>query len=479
MLFRSRGASATAHDLVIKGGRVIDPSLGLDAVRDVAIDGGRIAAIEASIAGDAAETIDARDKIVAPGLIDIHTHAGRSKEGPPMLVQDGVTGWVDAGSGGADNVDQIATVAREASQLGRILVNIARTGIVAPGGELHDINAANVGLAQGAIARHRDVVVGVKARLSGNVAGANDLEALRRAQEAAAPFNLPVMIHIGQSYSPMRAILALLKRGDIVTHMYAPAPNGVLDDQGRLFPDDAAARRRGVIFDFGNGVADHFDWPTVEKATGQRLWPDTFSTDWNTSSRTTGVVDFPNVMSKFLTFGMPLMQVIACATVGTSVPGLRGSRHAQCRCSCRRRDPGVKATSSSSTTTKARAQASSAFSPSRRCLTASGCRRAPDGGKNPCSRSMVALAGYVIVWATSKDGPPAEVATPLIEVRLLGHSGLDVLILSSSHFDPKQTSYLFAAHLRRLPRPDGDPRARRARHPGKPIYVLVGPSSCR
>src|SRR6516165_10870559 len=68
-------ALAATYDLIIKGGRVIDPSLGLDAVRDIAIAGGRIAAIEASIAGDAAETIDARGKIVAPGLIDIHTHA--------------------------------------------------------------------------------------------------------------------------------------------------------------------------------------------------------------------------------------------------------------------------------------------------------------------------------------------------------------------------------------------------------------------
>ena len=308
---------AAAYDLIIKGGLVIDPSVGLDAIRDVAIVGGKIAAVDANIAGDAKETIDARGKIVAPGLIDIHTHAGRSKEGPELALRDGVTGWVDAGSGGADNIDQVAAVARGAPQIGRALVNIARTG-VAPGGELHDINAANVALAQGAIARHRDVVVGVKARLSENVAGANDLEALRRAQEAAAPFNLPVMIHIGQTVSPMRAILPLLKRGDIVTHMYAPAPNGILDDQGRLFPDVTAARRRGIIFDFGNGVADHFDWPTVERAVKQGFWPDTFSTDWNVMSKTTGVVDFPNVISKFIMFGMPLSQVVACATVNAA-----------------------------------------------------------------------------------------------------------------------------------------------------------------
>jgi dihydroorotase len=314
---RGQKAFAATYDLMIKGGRVIDPSVGLDAVRDVAIAGGRIAAVEASIAGDATDTIDARGKIVSPGLIDIHTHAGRSKEGPLLALQDGVTGWIDAGSGGADNIDQIAAVARAAPQIGRALVNIARTG-VAPGGELHDINRANVALAQGAIARNRDVVVGVKARLSNNVAGANDLEALRRAQEAAAPFNLPVMIHVGQNYSPMRTILPLLKRGDIVTHMYAPGMNGILDDKGNLFPDVTAARRRGILFDFGNGVADHFDWDTVEKATKQGFWPDTFSTDWNVMSKTTGVVDFPNVMSKFIMFGMPLGQIIACATVNAA-----------------------------------------------------------------------------------------------------------------------------------------------------------------
>jgi dihydroorotase len=311
LLARVPQALAATYDLIIRGGRVIDPSAGIDGTRDVAIAGGKIAAVEANIAGDATETIDARGKIVAPGLIDIHTHAGRSKEGPPMCLQDGVTGWVDAGSGGADNMDAIAAVARGAPQIGRCLVNIARTG-VAPGGELNDLSRADVDLARGAIARNRDVVIGVKARLSAVVTGPNDLEALRRAQAAAG--DLPVMIHVGQNYSPLRTLLAMLKRGDIVTHIYAPGPHSLLDERGRLYPEVMAARRRGIIFDFGNGVVDHFDWDTVEKATKQDFWPDTFSTDWNVMSRTTGVVDLPNVMSKFIMFGMPLNQIIAAAT---------------------------------------------------------------------------------------------------------------------------------------------------------------------
>ncbi len=317
MVTRFPNAQAATYDLLIKGGRVIDPSVGLDAIRDIAIAGGRIVSVEADIAGDAADTIDARGKIVAPGLIDIHTHAGRGKDSPSLALQDGVTGLVDAGSGGPDNIDEIAAVLRGGPQIGRALVNVAaRTGFT--GGELMDISRANVSLVRGAIARHRDIIIGVKARLSRDVAGINDLEGLRRAQEAATSFNLPVMIHIGQSVSPLRAILPLLKRGDIVTHMYAPPPNSILDEQGRLIPDVTAARRRGVIFDFGNGVSGHFNWDMVERATKQGFWPDTLSTDWNAMSRTTGVVDFPNVMSKLLMFGMPLAQVVACATTNAA-----------------------------------------------------------------------------------------------------------------------------------------------------------------
>jgi dihydroorotase len=203
MLTRVPSVLAQTYELIIKGGRVIDPSIGIDAVRDVAIAGGKIVAVEPTITATAPETIDARGKIVAPGLIDIHTHAGRSKEGPPMCLEDGVTGWVDAGSGGAENMDQVAAVCRGAPQIGRALLNISRGGII-PGGELHDLNRANVDLARGAIARNRDVVIGVKARMSATVTGPNDLEALRRAQAAAAPFNLPVMIHVGQNF-PLRA----------------------------------------------------------------------------------------------------------------------------------------------------------------------------------------------------------------------------------------------------------------------------------
>ena len=310
-------AAGPKYDLLIRGGRVLDPSVRLDAQRDVGITGGRIAAIEPSIAAEAAETLDARGKLVVPGLIDIHTHAARDKAGPSMCLADGVTGWIDAGSAGADNLEPAIAVAMSSVQPGRILVNIGRTGII-PDGDTKDLALADVGAARAAIERHRDYVVGIKARLSASVAGVNDYEVLRRTAEVAGPSGLPVMIHMGQTASPLSKLLPLLKRGDVVTHMFAPPPNGILDDAGRILPEVLAARRRGVWFDVGNGVSGHLRWDIVEQVLRAGFWPDTISTDWNVTSKTTGVVDLPNCMSKYLGYGMSVSEAIACATVNAA-----------------------------------------------------------------------------------------------------------------------------------------------------------------
>lgn len=317
MVARASTVLAATYDLIIKGGRVIDPSLRINAIRDVAIAGGRIAAVEANIAADAADMIDARGRLVVPGLVDIHTHYARDNEGPKVCLADGVTGWVDAGSQGADHIADPVTVAKSAPQQGRVLINIGRAGILAEG-DTRDISRADVGAAKDAIARNRDFIVGVKVRLSRDVAGANDFEVLSRAQEVATSFTLPVMIHMGQTVSPLPRLISLLKRGDIVTHMFAPPPNSIIDDNGRILPEVLAARRRGVWFDVGNGRTGHLRWDIVERVMQAGFWPDTISTDGNTTSRTTGVIDFPNVMSKFLTFGMTLDQVVARATVNAS-----------------------------------------------------------------------------------------------------------------------------------------------------------------
>jgi dihydroorotase len=233
------------------------------------------------------------------------------------VLQDGVTGWIDAGSQGADHIADVVAIARSAPQPGRVLINIGRAGIL-PDGDTMDLARADVAAARNAIAGNRDFIVGVKARLSRDVAGANDFEVLRRAQEVATSFGLPVMIHMGQTISPLPRLFELLKRGDVVTHLFAPPPNSIIDDRGRILPEVMAARHRGVWFDVANGQTGHMRWDTVEAILKTGFWPDTFSTDWNTNSRQTGVVDLPNCMSKLFGYGMTVSEAIARATVNPS-----------------------------------------------------------------------------------------------------------------------------------------------------------------
>jgi dihydroorotase len=324
-LLQAQSRPSPRYDLLIRGGRVIDPSQKLSGERDIAISGRKIARVQPGIAeNEARHVLDARGKIVTPGLIDIHVHvydgvAPLGIPADPNCIAKGVTTVVDAGSAGANTFPGLRKyVINVVDTRVYALLNISVIGQSSfaednPAGELLDLRYANPKLAIKTIEQNRDVILGVKVRLTRNIAGDHDLEALRLAREAADAVRLPLMVHIGGTYSPVRDILALLKKGDVVTHCFRGAPGGILDDAGRVLPEVRAAVTRGVHLDVGHG-AGSFSFDTAEKALKQELLPGTISSDVHQFNVNGPVFDLATTLSKFLHLGLTIEQVIERAT---------------------------------------------------------------------------------------------------------------------------------------------------------------------
>jgi dihydroorotase len=318
-------------DLVIKGGDVLDPSQSLRGKRDIGIRWGTIEAIENDIpAARAAKTIDASGKLVTPGLIDLHSHVYPygSAIGIPAdeLAQfQCTTTMVSAGDAGVNNLAALRRyiVAQSRTRI-YAFVHIANNGLSAfPVAELYNIDNAQMEACAMALAENPDFLLGVKVRMSENVIYKHGLEPLKRGIQACELSGWPakMMVHIGgvETGQLMSDILNLLRPGDVLTHAYSGAPNnaGVFTNivqEGKLLPAALAAKQRGVIFDVGHGGGS-FDFTVADVAIPGGCTPDTISSDIHVfSGNSPGMPYLPNVMSKFMTLGYTLEQVVAMAT---------------------------------------------------------------------------------------------------------------------------------------------------------------------
>jgi len=322
-------------DLVIKGGDVLDPSQGLRGRRDIGIRFGLIEAVEPDIPPTRArQVLDAGDKLVTPGLVDLHTHVYPygSAIGIPadeLVPHQGTTTCVSAGDAGANNFAGFRRlVAAQTRTRLYAFVHIANIGLAGfPVAELFNIDFAQPDAAAKAIAENSDVVLGAKVRMSENVIAKHGIEPLKRAISACEQSGTAakVMCHIGgvETRQLMSQILDTLRPGDILTHCYSGFPNmageftNIVQD-GRVIPAAMSAKQRGVIFDIGHGGGS-FDYNVAEAAIEQGCLPDTISSDIHVySGNTPGMPYLTWVMSKFLALGFPLEQVVAMATVKPS-----------------------------------------------------------------------------------------------------------------------------------------------------------------
>jgi dihydroorotase len=315
-------STSRKYELLLKGGRVVDPSQAFNSPADVAIAGGRIAAIQKDIdANQADRTVPVAGQIVTPGLIDLHTHgfAGISHWGVDLdqyCLARGTTTAIDAGTSGSDSFEGFRRLVIEPSRT-RILafLNISRVGLIGQPGELIDTRMIDVPSAVRVAKEHADVIVGIKVRCSENYSGPNDLVAVKAARTVADQIGKPLMIHVGNPHSPMDQILELARSGDIVTHAFRRAGGGgVVGPDGHVPEYIRRASKRGILFDVGHGSGS-FSFTATEAALKENFPPTTISSDIHAYSALGPVFDLPTTMTKFLMHGLTLDKVIELTTV--------------------------------------------------------------------------------------------------------------------------------------------------------------------
>jgi dihydroorotase len=325
LLLVAGGAHAEEqYDLLLRGGRVIDPKNGIHKICDVAIRDRKIAAVAPGLdPATAFKTVDVTGLYVTPGLVDIHAHvfagtgernsyAGeRSVYPDDFALRSGVTTVADAGSSGWRNFEVFRdSIIRRSRTRVLAFLNIVGNGMRGQRYEriLSDMEAKPT--AEMAL-KHKGVIIGIK---TAHYMGP-DFAAVERALEAGELAAIPVMVDFGR-VGPRKTLAELvtkkLRPGDIYTHVYSGL-RGELDLSGHANPALFEGRKRGVIFDVGHGSGS-FTWRVAFPIVSEGFLPDSISTDLHSGSFNSSMKDMLNVMSKFLALGLPLEDVILRST---------------------------------------------------------------------------------------------------------------------------------------------------------------------
>lgn len=325
----SQISNAQSYDIVIKGGRIIDPENNIDAVMDIAVADGKIALVAKNIdPKQGIQVVDAKGMYVTPGLIDIHTHNfygtqpdhqyedGNLAVAPDgFTFRNGVTTVVDAGSSGWRTFPTFKAQTIDVSKT-RVLAFLNIVGEGMRGGYEQNANDMDPKMTAMVARRYKDIIVGIKlAHYEGH-----EWEPADRAVEAGTlAGGIPAMIDFGGSKPPLpieELFMKHLRPGDIFTHCFGQLGSReyIVDLQtNKVKPFIYEARKRGIFFDVGYGGIS-FAYSQAIPAVKEGFYPNSISTDLHVGSMNDAMKDMLTCMSKFLAMGMPLHDVIQAST---------------------------------------------------------------------------------------------------------------------------------------------------------------------
>jgi len=318
-------------NFLLKGGRMIDPAANRDGLFDVCVCNGKIEAIGENLTSSGVTVIDVKDQIVTPGLIDVHLHLmkglGAFGVDPDIFgVGSGVTTVVDAGSAGHTLLNVFRNYVTDSAKT-RVLnyINLSTLGVVSGPGYsiLADPRLIDEAKIEQAVEANRDIIVGIKIMATGGALGAQGLKPLERARKLGDELKIPLLVHIGESWTKDSApvhvgdVLKYLRAGDIVTHMFTVHPGGLLDGNGKLWPQVRDAKESGVLMDVGHGL-HNLNFDVARNVLDQGLHPDGVSTDGHRGNRAGPVYDLPTTMAKLMALGFTLKHVIELATANAA-----------------------------------------------------------------------------------------------------------------------------------------------------------------